>query len=96
MKSKHDEISERLARMENVPYNKGKGPDVKGRSRTIEVATHASDLYSSIGQVKRYRRPYIATTPDLIPKAKEITRGTGIGVMDAWGNIKKRPRRSSK
>ncbi|MFH1894138.1 MAG: hypothetical protein ABIK83_15825 [Candidatus Zixiibacteriota bacterium] len=92
-KSKHDLISEALARNEGTSYNKGKGPDVKGPTRTIEVAVHESDLYSSIDQVKRYNRPYIATTQELIEKAKEVTKGTGIGVMTSGGRIVKRSRR---
>lgn len=91
-KTLHDKISENLAKKHNVSYNKGKGPDVKSRNQTIEVCTHQSDLYSSIKQVIRYRKPYIATTNTLVNKAIDITKGTGIDVMDQSGKVIKRSR----
>jgi hypothetical protein len=92
-KSKHDQIAENLAKKEKANYNKGKGPDIKGKERIIEVATHQSDLYSSIDQVKNYKKPkYLATSTELIDKAKNITKGTGIGVMGPTGVIKKKAR----
>jgi hypothetical protein len=92
--SKHDKISDRLAKQEKTTYNKGKGPDVIGRNRVIEVVTHESDLYSSIDQLSGYRKPrYIATPPNLIPKAKEVTKGSGIGVKGPTGSIHKRARK---
>jgi len=55
------------------------------------VATHESDLYSSLDQLKRYQKPrYIATTSDLVEKAIELTKGTGIGVMGPTGIIRKK------
>lgn len=92
--TKHDKISKCLAKKEGAEYNEGKGPDVIGRNRVIEVATHEGDLYSSPDQLRGYRKPkYIATLPELVEKAKEITKGTGIGVMGPTGRIKKRGRR---
>lgn len=89
--SKHDEIAKNLAKLHNTEYNEGPGPDVKSKNRIIEVVTHESDLYSSLDQLKRYQKPkYIATTTDLIKKAKEVTKGTGIGVMGPTGTIRKK------
>ena len=89
--SKHDRIAKDLARQHNTEYNKGPGPDIKAEHRIIEVATHESDLYSSLDQLKGYRKPkYIATTPELFEKAKKITKGTGIGVMGPTGTIRKK------
>ena len=91
--SKHDEIARRLAKKERTEYNEGKGPDIKGSRRTIEVATHESDLRDSKRQLQGFKKPrYLATTPKLVPKALEITKGTKIGVMGPTGNIKKRAR----
>jgi len=91
-KSKHDKIAEKLAKKFATEYNEGKGPDVKAE-KIIEVATHESDLYTSIDQLKGYKKPrYLATTPKLVKKAKEITKGTKIGVMGSTGHIKKRAR----
>jgi hypothetical protein len=91
-KSKHDRISEQLAESEHTTYNRGRGPDVISKDRTIEVAVHDSDLYASVDQVKRFPKPYIATTRELIPKALKITKGTGVGVMMQNGVIVKKPR----
>lgn len=88
--SKHDKIAERLAKKFGTEYNKAKGPDVKAK-KIIEVATHESDLHTSIKQLKGFKKPkYLATTPELVKKAKEITKGTKIGVMGPTGHIKKR------
>ena len=88
--TRHDKIAKGLARKFRTEYNEGEGPDIKS-SKIIEVATHKSDLYSSMDQLKGYQKPkYIATTPELVKKAKEITSGTKVGVMGATGRIKKR------
>jgi hypothetical protein len=89
--SKHDEITKYLAKKHKTEYNEGPGPDVLAKNRVIEVVSHESDLYSSIDQLERVQKPkYIATTPDLVKKAKEVTKGTGIGVMDPTGTIRKK------
>lgn len=93
-KSKHDQIAERFAEQENVEYNRGKGPDVKGKDRTLEIAVSSSDVQSSVKQVRRYRKPYIVTTPELVEKALDVTKGTGVGVMKLNGQIVKKPRKS--
>ena len=88
--SKHDKIAERLAKKFGTDYNEGKGPDIKAK-KIIEVATHESDLYASMDQLKGFHKPkYLATTPKLVRKAKEITKGTKVGVMGPTGSIKKR------
>lgn len=89
--SKHDEIAKYLAKKYKTEYNKGAGPDIKAKNRVIEVVSHETDLYSSINQVKRFQKPkYIAITPNLVKKAKEVTKGTGIGVMGPTGTIRKK------
>lgn len=89
--SKHDKIAKNLAKQHKAEYNEGPGPDVKSKDRIIEVATHESDLYASLDQLKGYQKPkYIATSSDLVKKAKGITKGTGIGVMGPIGTIRKK------
>ena len=91
--SKHDKISKNLAIKFKTEYNEGKGPDLKPSGKIIEVVTHVGDLYSSIDQLKGFRKPrYIATTPKLVSKAKEVTKNTKIGVMSSGGSIRKRAR----
>ena len=90
-KSKHDEIANRIARKEKTEYNKGPGPDIQTLKRVIEVATHESDLKDSMRQLQGFKKPrYLATTPKMIKKAKEITNGTKVGVMGPTGHIAKR------
>lgn len=90
--SKHDKIANTLAKKLRTEYNEGKGPDIITR-KIIEVVTHESDLYSSVDQLKGFRKPrYLAVTPRLVKKAKEITKNTKIGVMGSTGSIKKRAR----
>lgn len=89
--SKHDKIARNLAKKHKTEYNEGPGPDVLAKNRVIEVVSHESDLYSSIDQLKGHQKPkYIATTPELVKKAKEVTKGTGIGVMGPTGTIRKK------
>ncbi|MFH1686892.1 MAG: hypothetical protein ABIE70_05150 [bacterium] len=89
-KSKHDQISERLARKHGVVYNRGKGPDVKGKDQTIEVAVTPSDIRSSVAQVCHHRKPYIATDKPHLDQVLDAARHTKVGVMDEHGNIVKR------
>ena len=57
----------------------------------IEVATHESELYSSVDQLKGFKKPrYIANTQNFIKKAKGATKGTKIGDIGLTGSIKKR------
>ena len=89
--SKHDEIAKRLAKKEGTNYNKGKGPDIVTSKRVIEVATHEGDLKDSIRQLQGFKKPrYLATTSDMVPKAKKISKGTKVGVMGPTGRIAKR------
>lgn len=89
--SKHDEIAIKIARKEGTTYNKGQGPDVQTSRRVIEIATHESDLKGSVRQLQGFDKPrYIATISDMLNKAKELTKGTSIGVMGPTGHIAKR------
>jgi len=89
----HDKIAKELAETFGTKYNKGKGPDIKTKNKVIEVVTHESDLYSSIKQIGRYQKPkYFAVPNKLVNKAKEITKGTGIGLITPTGIIKKKSR----
>ena len=89
--SKHDQIAKRLAQQEGTAYNQGQGPDVETSKRVIEVATNDADLRDSMRQLQGFDKPrYLATTSDLLNAAKEITKGTQVGVMGPTGHIAKR------
>ena len=90
MVSKHDKIANRLVNKLDVEYNKGKGPDIKGR-QIIEVATHDSDINASKKQLQGFRKPrYLAVPTDKIGLAKEAVERSGIGVMGPTGKIHKK------
>lgn len=89
--SKHDQIAKRIAKKEGTTYNEGQGPDVQGSKRVIEVATHESDLRDSMRQLQGFQKPrYLATRSDLLGRAKELVKGTKVGVMGPTGRIVKR------
>ena len=89
--SKHDEIAKRLAKQEGTEYTPGQGPDVKGSRRVIEVAAHPGDMEDSMRQLQGFHKPrYVAVPSDLIEKAKQMTKGTQVGVMGPTGHIAKR------
>ena len=72
-----------------------RGPDVKTREKVIEVAISDSDIYSSIKQLRRSRKPkkYLAVPEYKANLAKRLTKGTGIGVMNLNGKIIKKCRK---
>ena len=88
MASSHDETARRLARREGVDYNRGKGADVIGNRRVIEVET-AATARDGLRQLQGHRKPvYIAGADEAATKAAlKATAGTTVGVMDSNGNI---------
>jgi len=74
------------------------GVDLKTKDKAIEVAAGTSDLYQSVGQLRRSRKPkkYMAVPSSLAQKAKKLLKGSGIGIMDARGTIRKKARRKWK
>lgn len=97
MSSKHDRIVKKLAKLFGVQPRR-KGVDLITNDKAIEVATSESDLYQSMKQLRRSRKPkkYLVVPEELLEKARKITKGTGIGIMDPHGNIIKKPRKRSK
>ena len=90
MPTKHDTTAQRIADKKNVPYNKGKGPDIKKGRQVIEVET--VDTIPDAGrQLRGYRGPvYVAGSDDEATQlALERYEDTTIGVMDSDANILK-------
>lgn len=94
MASEHDKIAKKLAKKFKTPYLR-EGVDLKPGDRAIEVAATPSDLYQSVGQLKHSRKrvKYMAVPPSLLPETKRLLEGTGIGIMDDKGRIRKKARR---
>ena len=92
--SEHDTMAGRLARKFRTRHRRV-GVDIRKGSRAIEVATSESDIYQSMTQLRasRKRHKYVAVPSELLGRATEIAKSTGIGVMGPTGKIHKRSRR---
>jgi len=94
MAAEHDEIADRLAKKLGTEHRR-KGVDIIKDDTAIEVAVEDSDIYSSLSQLRRSRKDklYLSVPTKKIAQAKEVTKGTGIGVMGPNGKIHKRTRK---
>ncbi len=90
----HDRMADMLAKKFGTEH-RHKGVDIKAGERAIEVAVKKQDIEKSVKQLNMSRKPakYLAVPPKKISLAKEVTEGTGIGVMSTTGNIRKPARR---
>ena len=88
MPSRHDQTASRLARKDDVRYNRGQGPDIIGPRRVIEVET-ADTVRDGLRQLQGFRKPvYIAGADAEATKAALVaTKNTTVRVMDPQGNI---------
>lgn len=89
-KSKHDKVSERIAKRQKTTYNRGPGVDVKGSRAVVEVET-TNTVHGAARQLKGYKKPvYVAgTDAKTVKKALEHYKDTTIGVMAPSGKIVK-------
>lgn len=89
----HDRMADKLANKFGTEHNR-KGVDIKKGDKAIEVAIKKQDIEKSVEQLNLSRKPvkYLAVPPKKVSLAKEVTEGTGIGVMSTTGNIRKRAR----
>lgn len=94
-KSRHDRMVDKIAKRRGGRDIR-KGVDLRPKNYAIEIAVSDGDLYQSMGQLRRSRKKkkYMAVPSELRKKAIELTKNTGIGVMDGNGNIIKRARSS--
>jgi len=90
----HDQIANRLARKFKSTH-RHQGVDILSQGRAIEVAVTLNDLYQSVKQLKRSRAPkkYLAVPLCLLPKARKLLKGSGIGIMNTKGRIIKKCRK---
>jgi len=96
-KSKHDQIAEGLAKKFGTEYKEHKGIDIVTKDRVIEVEVTKNGIYQGIDQVKRSSKArYIAVDDSNLQNALQITKGTGIGVMDSKGEIIKKAARKKR
>lgn len=86
----HDKLADALAKKFGTEHRR-KGVDIKKGKRAIEVAVKKDDIVKSVKQLNKSRKPvkYLAVPPKKVGLAKEVTEGTGIGVMSTTGKIRK-------
>lgn len=86
----HDKMADALAKKFGTEH-KCKGVDIKTKNKAIEVAVKKDDIEKSIKQLNMSRKQikYLAVPPKKVGLAKEVTKGTGIGVMSTTGTIRK-------
>jgi len=92
--SKHDEIAKKLAKKFKTEYKSDKGIDLVLKDKVIEVETKKESLYKGTKQVEKSSKArYIAVNKLNIQNAIEVTKNTGIGVINEAGRIIKKASR---
>ena len=94
MVSPHDAAAMRIAEKYGVEFNRGPGPDIVTPAMDIEVET-ALTVEDAFRELERSRRPaYVAGVDDITTRlALVATHDQTIGVMDQYGNIRRRSTR---
>ena len=96
-KSKHDSISEQVAKARGTKYNPGKGPDINTPNLAAEVEVNKNNFAQGIRQLQGFTKPVYLCVPDeLKDEAIKKTKGNTIGVMNERGKIVKRSSRRKK
>ena len=91
--TKHDRIANEIADKKGTVYHSDKGVDIRTPSQAIEVEVDAGKLKEGVRQLQGSTKArYLAVPNALVGEAIEYTDGTGVGVMNEHGRIKKRAR----
>ena len=65
--------------------------DIRTPKQAIEVEVDPSKFKEGLAQLRNSTKAcYLAVPNDLVKEAKEAATGTGVGIMNAHGTIKKR------
>ena len=94
MGKRHDRAVDRLTKIFGGKHRR-QGIDLVSKGLGIEVAVTDNDVKTSVRQLQRSRvqTKYLSVPSELVDRAKKQTKGTGIGVRNLRGTIKKRARR---
>jgi hypothetical protein len=91
--TKHDRIAKQIARKKGTEYHSDKGVDVRTSTQAIEVEVDPATFSHGIRQLQGSQKArYLAVPNELVKEAIERTEGSGVGVMNEHGSIKKRAR----
>ena len=91
--TKHDRIAKEIAEKKGTEYHSDKGVDIRTHSQVIEVEVDPATFKEGVRQLRGSSKArYLAVPNELVGEAIEYTGGTGVGVMNEHGKIKKRAR----
>ena len=89
----HDRIAKEIAEKKNTEYHSDRGVDIRTSTQAIEVEIDADKLKDGIRQLQGTDKSrYLAVPNKLVKDAINYAKGTGVGVMNEHGTIKKRAR----
>ena len=89
--TKHDRIAQEIATKKGTVYHADKGVDVRTSTQAIEVEVDAATFKEGVRQLQGSSKArYLAVPNEIVKDAIEYTQGTGVGVMNEHGKIKKR------
>ena len=91
--TKHDRIAKAIAKKKGTVYHSDSGVDVRTPTQVIEVEVDSATFSHGIRQLQGSQKSrYLAVPNGLVKDAIERTQGTGVGVMNEHGRIRKRAR----
>ena len=91
--TKHDRIAKEIAEKKGTEYHADKGVDIRTSSQAIEVEVDPDTFKEGVRQLRGSSKArYLAVPNEILGEAIEYTEGTGVGVMNEHGKIKKRAR----
>jgi hypothetical protein len=89
--TKHDRIAKQIAEKKGTAYHSDKGVDIRTATQSIEVEVDPGTFKEGVRQLHGSTKArYLAVPNELVKEAVEYTQGTGVGVMNERGVIKKR------
>lgn len=92
--TKHDKIAKEIAAKKKTEYHSDKGVDIKTPTKVIEVEVDSGKFKEGVRQLQGSRKArYLAVPNQIVKDAIVYTKGTGVGVMNERGKIKKRASR---
>lgn len=91
--TKHDRIAKEIADKKDTEYHSDRGVDVRTSTQAIEVEVDPAKFKEGVQQLRGTDKArYLAVPNELVKEAIGYTEGTGVGVMNEHGRIKKRAR----
>lgn len=91
--TKHDRIAKNIAEKKGAAYHSDKGIDIRTSTQAIEVEVDADQFKDGVRQLRGTNKArYLAVPSKLVKEAIDYTSGSGVGVMNEHGRIKKRAR----